>query len=156
MNCKLNKNTKIIYKDNYIILKNIKSCSEITISIDFKDMLESIVSGQSVKNVITDFQKKYDMDFMSAQKQINTLLYALLHQKLIEINSEKILPNHSINIKSALIEITDCCNFKCPHCYVNKTYSNILNFEQIKDICTELQETINFCNVIICKNLSSG
>lgn len=140
MNFTINKHTKTTFDNDYIIIKNLKTNSYIKISSEFKGLFDDIVNGKSLNNLITDFQKKYKIDFLNAQKQINTLIYSLLHQNLIEIISERKVGDINTNIKSALIEITDCCNFKCPHCYVDKTRSNILNFNQIKNLCLELQQ----------------
>lgn len=140
MNFKLDKNTKVIYREESISLKNSERGSEIEIPLDFKGIIEKIISGEQIINIISDFQKKYSLDYFLAKKQINLLLYALLHQNLINYDSDCTVENKHVNVISALIEITDNCNFRCPHCYVNKTCKNTLRYEDVKNISLELQE----------------
>lgn len=49
-------------------------------------------------------------------------------------------------LHSCLLEITNVCNFRCPHCYVDKKNAKYLPFEDVKVFADELYE-LN-CNSI--------
>lgn len=69
MNFKLDKNTKVIYGEESISLKNSKRGSEIEIPLDFKGIIEKIISGEQIINIISDFQKKYSLDYFLAKNK---------------------------------------------------------------------------------------
>ena len=44
------------------------------------------------------------------------------------------------NILNATFELTNICNFKCKHCYVDKKQSSFINTERTKELITELSK----------------
>lgn len=94
---------------------------------------------------VLDYLIKKGMSSLHARKELNKLIYALYNHKFISCRNDKIVGRNRLFIHSCLLEITNACNFRCPHCYVDK-HNKYLSFEEIKEFADELYD-LN-CNSI--------
>ena len=136
MKYKLCKNCKAIQNENEMLLINEEQNSEISLNINLEEF-EQILNGSKLKSILNKIKLDINHNF-DELKNFNSLIYALLEQKIIEPFSVYSFKEHTIWLKSCLIELTDYCNFRCPHCYVDKTQYNKLSLDNIKNIADEL------------------
>ncbi len=148
MKYKLNKNIAIQETDQIIVINNNSNGAQLNLSLNSKDVLEDIKESKDVGYIINRFAKINNISENEARKQINNLLYVLLKQNFIDFNCETRLGDKILNIKSVLIELTDFCNYRCPHCYVNKTCTKTLSIDDIRDLTQELK-VLNCCRIAL-------
>ncbi|MGN0917160.1 MAG: radical SAM protein, partial [Candidatus Enterousia sp.] len=99
---------------------------------------EEILNGNKLSTLLNNITLNDNVYNLEQLKNLNSLIYILLEQKIIEPINEYSSKNRKIWLKSCLIELTDCCNFRCPHCYVDKQQYHKLSFANIKDLAEDL------------------
>ena len=75
---------------------------------------------------------------LTSRVTLNSLLYPLINLKLLSPKNTRVIKDKKINITTAAIETTNKCNFRCPHCYVDKADYKILSYNEIIDLIDEL------------------
>lgn len=138
MNYKLCKSCKVIQDNNELIILNEIENSEIGLDGITKSEFEDVLNGNKLLKLLEDIKIKNDDESINRLKDFNALIYVLLDQKIIEPDNEYDYLDKKIWVKSCLIELTDGCNFRCPHCYVDKSKYNRLTLEDIKNLAQEL------------------
>lgn len=135
---KINKNITINQTINEIMLKNNITQEYVNLCDDASKIFNLLKEQKDSNDIIKFIIKEYKLSKQDSIKTLNQLLYPLITHKFIEsINICKV-KNKIINTTSCLLEITNVCNFKCPHCYVEKQKYHTLKFTDIKNIANEL------------------
>lgn len=137
MKFKLSNGCKTIQTENELLIANEIQKSEISLNISMFEF-ERILNGEVLVELLENLYNKDNEESLEKLKDYNSLIYILMEQKLIEPISEYESSNRKVWLKSCLIELTDCCNFRCPHCYVDKKHFNKLSLSTIKDLAEEL------------------
>ena len=145
MKYNLNSNVTVQKENNQIILTN-QQLNHTTTLIDLSATLFELILEKDDNNIIKDLIKEYNCSHTEAIYTLNSLIYHLLDGNYITSNNKFEFDNQTIYPQFCIIEITDKCNFKCEHCYVHKTNTKMLSFDEIKIFCDELY-SIN-CNRI--------
>lgn len=121
------------------------SKTKITLSGIMKDIFNKLVVKKCDSyDLVQDLTKNTTKQ--AAQDLVNQLVYALLDKSFIRCKNQILLGGHKYNVHSCLLEITDVCNFRCKHCYVDKTTFRTLPYEKIISIAKDLKN-VN-CNMI--------
>jgi len=63
----------------------------------------------------------------------------MIEQNIENIDLLNLINSNNNGLNNCLIELTNVCNFKCDHCYVNKKYGSYLPLETLKAILEELK-----------------
>ena len=146
MRFNLTKDTIIKDNDNKKVIYNNKSKNNIVLSGFAIKLFEKLINlGDEV--AIHSIIEQSNVNELSARATLNSLLYPLLNLKLIAPVTKFNNNGQNINITTAAIETTNVCNFRCPHCYVDKADSKNLSCQDIKNIIDELYE-LNTCNLL--------
>ena len=140
------KDIKLVQDKDFIKLSNIKLKNNIELS-GLSAKLFDLITKQNELAAIKYLKANYNYTDYECRFTLNSLLYPLLYGKFIASKSQKTVNKKTVYIKSCILEITDTCNFKCSHCYVNKTCSQLVKFNDLKEFADELYE-LN-CNMIL-------
>lgn len=117
---------------------------------ELTDLMRELFIYLFINNKSDDFalnqlmQKNFSP--LQARRELNKLIYPLYNHKFISCRNNKTIGHNCLYIHSCLLEITNVCNFRCPHCYVDKKNAKYLPFEDVKVFADELYE-LN-CNSI--------
>ena len=111
-----------------------------------KNIANLILQGASMTKTLKFIQENYNCNKIESLKLRNLILYPLIKAGFVKADSKKNYKNTVINIKSCLLEIIDTCNFKCPHCYVNKDEIRKISYKEIVNLAKELKRAK--CNFI--------
>ncbi len=129
--------TGVVYETtpDFILLYKLTQRSKIKLfDVAAKIFTDLILNGNDDLFVIHYLQVEFNLSQIRARTKFNKLIYDLLtHKFIIEKYSLQ-----KYQVKEAALEITNGCNFRCPHCYVDKSYTDTLSFSTIKDVAKEL------------------
>lgn len=128
---------KVVQNENELLIINQRQNSEISLNIDIVEF-EKILNGYRLTSIINNQNSEDSIAYLDALKNFNSLIYVMLDQKLIEPINEYAANDRKIWLKSCLLELTDCCNFRCPHCYVDKSSYNRVSFKMVQNLASEL------------------
>lgn len=146
MRFNLTKDTNIQDNGDKKIIYNSKTNNNIVLSGFAIKLLETLLDNGD-KEAIALLLEQPNVNELSARATLNSLIYPLLNLKLIAPITKTNVEGKAINITTAAIETTNVCNFRCPHCYVDKADSKNLSCQDIKNIIDELYE-LNTCNLL--------
>lgn len=96
---------------------------------ELTDLMRELFIYLFINNKSDDFalnqlmQKNFSP--LQARRELNKLIYPLYNHKFISCRNNKTIGHNCLYIHSCLLEITNVCNFRCPHCYVDKKMQNI-------------------------------
>lgn len=117
-----------------------------------KMILESITGTRTIEEFVRDFVEMTQINYEENKDWIKEFLIELNNNGAITLSSrpcpcKKIRNIGSDNLISpmhATIEVTDKCNLKCKHCYLEASpeKSRMLTLEKFKRILNELEENM--------------
>lgn len=139
MKYKLNKDTIIKEENNKINIYDVITTNNISLSGIAKDLFYTLIQEDDNKAMEMLFKLNVS-DELEARKTLNSLLYSLINLKLVGANNVININDNIVNITTGAIETTNVCNFRCPHCYVDKARHKTLSFEKIKNIIDDFYE----------------
>ena len=128
----LSKNTIVKKDNNKINICNAITTNSVNLSGTAKDLLETLINEDDNKAI--EMLLKLNNNELEARKTLNSLLYPLINLKLINMDNVIYIDNNKINVTTGAIETTNVCNFRCPHCYVDKAKHKTLTCNKIKNI----------------------
>ncbi len=150
MKYKLSENVESIALENLLLLKNPRLNYETKLSGLAVELFNELIKNGDTA-VINRLENEFHEGRTENLKVLNSLVYNLLNGRFIESVNDYKTNDGTLFIKSCILEITNNCNFRCEHCYVEKRQSHFLSVEQIKAFVDELY-SLN-CNRIL---LSGG
>ena len=136
MRFNLTKDTSIKDNGEKKVICNCKTNNNIVLS-GFAIKLLEVLLDSGDKEAIDLLLQQPNINELSARATLNSLIYPLLNLKLITPVTKTSVNGKAINITTAAIETTNVCNFRCPHCYVDKADSKNLSCQDIKDMIDE-------------------
>lgn len=136
----IDKNVRVSRTDRIVEITNLLYNNKIELEGLSSELFE-MISNKVDSSDIINYIEKFNNSEVSNQTVFNSLIYVLLREKIIYCNNEYITKSGvKIFIKESQFELTDCCNYRCPHCYVDKKYMNFLSIDLIKNIALELKK----------------
>lgn len=146
MKYSLAKNCKYEIHSDKIVILDCSTHNKIELTSDMIELFKLLFIKKQDDSEIILYMSKSGVSKLDARKKINTLIYPLYSNKFIYCDNTLKYNNKKLYIHSCLIEITNYCNFRCPHCYVDKKDCNLLGFDDIKVFADELYNL--HCNSI--------
>lgn len=137
MKYKLSNNVLIERSETETILKKQIDKSKISLQ-GFSATLLDLLLSQSDKECVERIMEQGNIGEVEARKVFNTLLYPLYKVGFVVPVTKNVCGGVDVNISSTAIELTNACNFRCPHCYVEKDKTTTLTKESVKKILDEL------------------
>lgn len=117
-----------------------------------KMILELIDGTKTIDEFVYDFVRTTDIDFEDNYKWIKEFLVDLEKNGAVEFSEaphpcdriKNIGANDLISPMHATIEVTDKCNLRCKHCYLEASSekTNMLSLEKFKKILSELESNM--------------
>lgn len=121
----------------------LKVCTKYGNAVELKDLsaklFERLAKGDDDLACIDFLMQNGAKTRLEARRLLNSLLYTLSSLKMITFSHPTNYHGKRINIPSAMLEITNGCNFRCPHCYVDKASTKSLSLSKVKNIIDELE-----------------
>lgn len=133
----LTKDTIIKKNNEGIIIYNTRTTDNVELSGIAIEIFNILLNEGDLK-AISKLLEIPSLDELTSRVTLNSLIYPLIHLKLISPRNTKIIDGKKINITTTAIETTNKCNFRCPHCYVDKADFKVLTYNEIKDLIDEL------------------
>lgn len=145
---KHNLSNKVSYrqKDDLLVVDNLNGNI-----VEFKDLSAKlflkISQGLDDESCLDFLMQNGAKSRLEARRLYNSMIYTLLSLKMISHDRSICINNEKINIATAMIEITNGCNFRCPHCYVDKSKIKTLSLNTFKNIIDEL-DNLNASSIL--------
>lgn len=117
-----------------------------------KLILETIRGTMTIEEFIQHFSDKMQIDYSKNKDWIRDFLYELEEKGAVKFTNtpcpcekvKNIGADDLISPMHATIEVTDKCNLKCKHCYLEASpdNGNVLSLESFKKIVNELEKNM--------------
>lgn len=135
----LTKDTIIKETDEGIIIYNTRTTDNVELSGIAIEVFNTLLKEGDLK-AIEKLLQIPTLNELTSRVTLNSLLYPLINLKLLSPKNTRVIKDKKINITTAAIETTNKCNFRCPHCYVDKADYKILTYNEIIDLIDELYD----------------
>ena len=148
MKYKLAKNCEYIFDNDNIIVLNKQTKTKIILKEDcFKDLFKWLfIENVTDLEIIRKLSKLNNVDDLEARALFNSFIYEFINRKMAVFINRKLYKSKIIYLHSCLMELTNSCNLRCPHCYVDKDKTQYIDFDTAKEFINELKD-LN-CNFI--------
>lgn len=142
MKYKLNKDCIYSLEDRKVVLTNMQTKTRITFTDIYADIFKAVfVKKIDTERVVNDLKNDKRCIDGDARKSLNAVIYVVLNSKNLVVTNKYVLPNRKkLFVTSCLLEMTNVCNFRCPHCYVDKCENIKLTYNDVEQISNELKE----------------
>ena len=121
-------------KQNYVLSNKKVSLTLDDLSYEIFIML---TNNASLVDIFNHYKKKTLKDDATSKRDVFLFIYTLVNNNIVK--NTKTDDIFRKPFECCMIEITNTCNFKCPHCYVDKQKPFILTKENIKNISKDLE-----------------
>ena len=121
-----------------------------------KKILENINGKERIEDFIKCFCLKYEIDYLESREWIYKFVVQLINKKSLEISDDPIVDSFLkyegsedyIAPMHATIEITEKCNLKCKHCYLEADIhkKDIITYDNYENLVKTLVEN-NVINI---------
>lgn len=134
-------------KDKYNLLSKVETEEEsyyrfFTVNKTGKDIVMMINGFETIENLEKKFCEKYKLSFSENEEWLDEYLKMLLEKEAVILDNEPIEQDELrvagdgsiISPMTATIEVTDKCNLRCKHCYLDASCerNNMITYEQFE------------------------